>query len=80
MIEKVLKLSEATIVIKRTIPVGYTKEVSSHFNTNRIIFSPEFLREGKALYDNFYPKFLVDFSWAIMTVKIIHYCRKMSAW
>jgi UDPglucose 6-dehydrogenase len=60
VIRQVMRVNkDATIVIKSTVPVGYTEEAADRFNCDQLLFSPEFLRESKALYDNLYPSRII---------------------
>ena len=59
-IEQIMSVNQAAIIIiKSTVPVGYTKSLREKYHTDRILFSPEFLREGRALYDNLYPSRII---------------------
>ncbi len=76
--EALIKNSEALIIIKSTVPVGHTKSLQDKFKTSRVIFSPEFLREGQALHDNLYPSRIIVGSECELGVKFAHLLQQAS--
>lgn len=68
--------SDALIVIKSTIPLGFTKTMREKYHTKRIVFSPEFLREGRALYDNLYPSRIVISDYTQQTREFVDMLRQ----
>lgn len=79
VIQKILRTnSSSTIVIKSTVPVGYTDKIKEQYKINSIIFSPEFLREGSALFDNLYPSRIIVGGQSIKGIEFAELLKKAS--